>query len=244
MPDFSAETNTASGLPEFRSVRLEAPNASRGLVINPNVAFFLRHHPAAWEVDQVGLKGPSFLPQVTRFWLLPGANGVRTISEHESPVEAYRTAMQEAMNKGWVFLDPAEPVQAAHRPKGTPESGYLVAASCRQPGTNAPGTYHDEVWNRPMHSVPGERAQFQFDRASYNRWRAHLVASSLVAPPTERVIESLRRRYQAHVERIEVLSLPDEVRKRRVKDAKEIADMFAKAVIPTMAPALTVPVED
>lgn len=223
------------GLPQFKPVALDGPSTPRGLVINPNVPFFLRHHPSAWEVASEGLKSPMFLPQITRFWLLPGANGVRTVGDGEAPVEAYRMAMQEAVAKGWVFLDPSEPIDASMRPKGTPASGYLVAAECRQPGTNARGTYHDEVWNRPLSSVPGERAGFSFDRASYNRWRAHLVATGVIEPPAEQTMDALRRRYQAHVARIEVLPIPDDVRKRRVADAEAIAKLFNAAGVPQMA---------
>ncbi len=47
-------------------------------------------------------------------------------------------------------------------------------------------------------------------------------------------MDALRRRYQTHVERIEVQPLPDEVRKRRVKDAKAIAKVFETANAPSV----------
>jgi hypothetical protein len=214
----------SNGVALFEPVGIDGPSPTPGLARHPNPAFFLVHHPKSWEVESEGLKAPTFLPVFAPFALLPGAGGVRTRDRGEAKSESYRRAVGDRRDRGEIFIDPNKPLAADHRPAGTPEGGYLRAAPCRDPKTGTEGLFHDEVWN-----VPLQGGGARFDRASYNRWRAWLVESGAVPPCSDGVKAQMRRRFEARVEQAEVAPLPEEVRKRRLKEHQARLDVVTKA---------------
>jgi hypothetical protein len=215
----------------MRGASLGRLGGSALLAIAPNDAFFLRHHPRAWRVSST-LEDPVFLPDVTKHVLAPGCNGVRTLGEHDEPSQAYEDSVHSAEKKGWLYLSPLDPVPADCLPAGVPEGGYLRALDCRHPLTRQAGQHHVEAWCVPIATLPDEDQQFRFDVASYERWLRYLVLSGQVAPPNERVVETMRSRVREHVARTQMLNVAPDIREQFVAKKAAIAERYAAAQVP------------
>jgi hypothetical protein len=206
--------------------------ATARLAVAPNVEFFLRHHPAQWEPEATGLDGNTWLPVIGMLPLVPGAHLVRTRKNSEDPVETFKNAIKTDETKGWVHIEPNAPIPAECLPAGVPAGGYLRQVPCKDPRSNAVGTYYLEAWNVPRAHIPGTKQRFVFDRAAYNRWRLWLVTSGAIQPPTEDVLRELIAARSGRPDRIAALPLPDDLRKSRVAAAEAAVDGMTKAAIP------------
>lgn len=206
------------------------------VTIAPNDAFFLRHHPRAWRVSS-RLEQPTLLPDVTKHVLAPGVNGVRTLSENDLPEAAYEDSVHSASKRGFVYLSPIAQVPEGCFPAGVPPGPYIREIDCVHPLTHRPGIYHAEAWQVPIATLPDETQQFRFDTASYERWLEWLVLSGQVAPPNERVIQTLRDRVKEHVERTRLLNVAPDIRDEFVRRKAEIAARYDAARAPTDRPA-------
>lgn len=208
-----------------------------GILKAPTEPFLLRHHPSQWEVASEGLKGPTLLPVIGLHVLVPGAMGNRTRNKGE-PVDAtYKNAKRDAEDKGWTYFDEHAELDDKHRPEGMPTGGYLRMLPCRNPLNGAEGEYYFEAWSRPHPAIPGELQGFAFDHASYNRWRAWLVASGKVRKPSPGIHEALDRRYGQRVRRVQAQNIPQDLRKERVAEAKTIHKAHADAKVPAASDA-------
>lgn len=199
---------------------------------SPSAPFLLQHHPNAWEIAEEGLEGPTWVPVLSPRRLVPGANGVRTVKRGEGKEEAFRKAIDKDERQGYRTLPMDLTVSAEHLPEGVPAGRYIRSLDCIDPRTRVEGKIHVEAWDVPMDAPAGQRHTFRFDRASYNKWRAHLVESGVIPAPLEAVRVKLLRKHDARVLSAEVEPLPDEVRKRRVKEKAEKRDKVKAAKVP------------
>lgn len=199
---------------------------------SPSAPFLLQHHPNAWEVAEEGLEGPTWVPILSPRRLVPGANGVRTVKRGEGKEAAFKKAIDKDEGQGYITLDRDLQVSAEHLPDGVPAGRYIRSLDCVDPRTRAEGKIHVEAWEVPMDAPAGQRHTFRFDRASYNKWRAHLVESGVIPEPLPAVRERLERKHDVRVLSAEVDPLPDEVRKRRVEEKKAVRDKVKSAKVP------------
>ena len=158
--------------------------------IAPNAPFILVHHagyPGSWRIETEGLQGPTWLPQVDRFILSPGVNGVGTIEPGQDPSEAY-TATREILHKAKIVEVKAP--------------GVVVSEPCRDPRSGATGQHYRERFERvEAPANPAASAKVRIDRAERNRWRAQLVADGLIPAPHESIIFAARRDLVSALER-------------------------------------------
>lgn len=221
MPDLSRMMRDETGLDAVFRLR-----------VKPSEPFLLQHRPNSWEVESEGLDGPTWLPILAPRAIKAGANGMRTIKRGEQADDAYRAALARDERQGIQTIPLDLTVSAAHLPDGVPPGRYVRSLDAQDPRTRAEGKVHVEAWKVPMEVPEGQPHRFRFDRPSWNRWRAHLVESGVIAPPMESVRLSLLRRHEARVLSAEVDPLPDEVRRRRVEEKAAIRDGIAAATVP------------
>lgn len=209
------------------------------ILAEPNTRFFLAHHPGEWEVEHVKgtvlgvtFDGPLWLPMLSKRELQPGAALIRTKKAHEPPEETYRHARQLSEAGGWVWLDPVAKLPAECIPPGVVDGGYWREALCQHPQTGQRGTRHLEVWDVPVATLPGRPQSFVQDRARYNLWRASLVLSGQVSPPTDEVMGAMRDRMAGRVERAQTLPLPPNALAPKLAEAEGLAKRYADAVVP------------
>ena len=209
------------------------------LLVAPNASVFLRHNPRCWEIDTVegeveGVKldGAYWLPEVLLFPLTPGSNGVRTRQTNEPPETTFTDAVFSAEKKGWVFLSDQDVIPARYLPPGVPEGTYRRTLACQSPEEQIIGVYYCEPWKVPVEGIPGDRQRFQWHRESYNLWRASLVITGKIRPPTKFVLEEVATRLRARVDRVMILDLPEDVRQRKIKAAEAQAAQAEKAGAP------------
>lgn len=206
----------------------EATGANR-LPIRPNKPFLLRHNPQAWRIS-TQLEKVTLLPDVTMHVLEPGVNGVRTINVGENLTDAYKQAVWQAQEKGWVYLSAFDQIPDACLPKGVPAGSYLRELACKDPLTNREGLRYVEAWNIPVETFDDEDQQFKFDLATYERWLQWLVESGVVRPIKARIADRMIARVQAHLDRsYTVPNLHPEVRTERIAAKKKIVDAYEAA---------------
>ena len=201
-----------AGLMQPSTFAQRASSAGR-LAIDPNQPFFLRHHPKAWRVSTT-LKRATVLPDVTKFVIAPGVNGVRTRSDGESDEMSYQAALMKDTMKGWIFLDPAAPIPEGCLPDGVPAGSYIREMPCQGLIVRRVGIYYAEAWDVPVETLPDDRQRFQFDTAKYERWLRFLVESGQIKPMIPGILASMTRRARDHVERAEGLNLSPNVAKK------------------------------
>jgi hypothetical protein len=103
------------------------------------------------------------------------------------------------------------------------------------PVTRADGWHYLEVWNLPRAPIPGRPQSFAFDRASFNRWRLWLVTSGKVLAPFPEILAEATLSHERRIARVEILPIPDDARKARLKDVQGTAKMWKDAVVPERA---------
>jgi len=164
-------------------------------------AFFLRAHPLAWEV--VTVEGsPVWVPQLSRHELLPGAQGIRTLTRAEQgdPRLAWRAARQQQEGEGFVYLDPTAEIDPRFRPDDVDAASYCYSIPCidRQ---RRPGVRFTELWNVPIPTPAGMSQVFRYSHELANAWRASLVADGLVPQPNPLIVEREIRRARQRLAR-------------------------------------------
>lgn len=212
----------------------ESGEATAAIKAKANYPFLLAHSPGDWEVGQVDGK-PTFLPVLYRVPIQPGLNGVRTMDRYERPEKAAQDAIKYTERRGHKVIPPSLHLTAAHAgPLG--EGKYLRAIDCRDRLNDPIGTHWIEVWEIPIPTPPDEDQAFDYQRAPNNAFRAHLVESGIVDPPSELVMSRLRGRFGQRVGRVESTAYPDMgVKKARLAKATETAKAVVDAVVPGAA---------
>lgn len=180
------------------------------IVEAPNERFLLRHHPGNWEPAEIDGKAV-LLPEITSQRVTPGANGMRSRQKHGSAAHQHQAVQERDARDGWVYLDPMAPIDPAHLPAGAPAGGYLRGYPCR-PLRGIGGTHYTDAWNVPVSTLPGKPQAWRHDRASFDRWRLHLVTSGEIAPPIDSVVQEIRTAARKRLRRIQTLAVPSEVR--------------------------------
>ncbi|MAL02703.1 MAG: hypothetical protein CL625_00280 [Arenimonas sp.] len=202
----------------------------------PRPAFFLRAHPLAWEV--VDVEGaPVWVPQLSRHELLPGAQGIRTLTRAEQgdPRLAWRAARQQQEGEGFVYLDPTAEIDPRFRPEGIDAATYCYAIPCidRQ---RRPGVRFTELWEVPIPTPPGMSQVFRFDHDLANAWRASLVADGLVPQPNPLIMEREIRRARQRLARAQAAA-PSAARDVKVATVEAEVERHEAAQVPAEAPA-------
>lgn len=199
------------------------------LPIAPNYPFFLMHWPTNWQVQSLGLDGPTWVPYLSRHVILPGCNLNRTIKRGEPPTAAYDAAVLKNIRKGATYLD----VQRHRLADGRK---YLQQAPARDPRTGREGIFFLDAWQTPRDAIQGRRLRFQFDRAAYNAWAISLVVAGVISAPVQQVLEEVTRTKQKRLVRVQGhTNLEPAEYKRRVKAAQVTLDLFGGARVPRSA---------
>lgn len=202
--------------------------ASR-LPIAPNFPFFLIHWATNWQVESVGLEGPTWLPYLSRHVILPGCNLNRTIRKGEPATAAYDTAVLRNVRKGATYLD-------VERHLLQDGGKYLKEAPCRDPRTGREGVYYLDGFTVPRDAIPGRKLRFKFDRGASNRWRLHLVESGVIRAPSQQILEDELNRKRRRLSRVQGhTNLPADEYERRVDQAAAVLEVFAGATVPRAA---------
>lgn len=209
------------------------------LACKPNAPFFLRHRAQLWEVETAGLDGPTWLPELAPFPLVPGVSGVRTLQRGEEPVEAFREAVsREQTHEGWVFIDPGEIIAPEYLPDGVPGgAGYLREIPCADPRSRMSGSRYLECWDVPLAVPVGEEQRFQRAIDKYNRWRLHLVQIGRVQPPPEYILQRLIQRVERRLARqMQDMGMPPETRDAHVTRTRARLEAMRNAARPWEQP--------
>jgi len=202
------------------------------LATAPNSPFLLRHHPKNWEAESEGLEETTWLPVIDILVSAPGAHLQRTLKKGEGPTEAFRGAINADAAQGWRYLEPSLVIEGDLLPTGVPAGTYIRAVPAKDPRTGVTGTRYLEAWNVPMTATPGTPQRFRFDRASYNRWRLHLVESGQVEPPSADVIAATKEARAGRYYKIAAKALPTDLREVQLAREKAITDAMDAAVTP------------
>ena len=238
-PDSQAPSGALSlGAPVHAPLSVQRVNAAPGssfLYSFPADGFQLLEVPKA-TVDGYDCPGGLYwLPQQVRIVNASGANGVRVLSEGESPAEAWRYVLQIQREKGSVVISPDLPVPSEALPSGAQPGGYLREAAVVWRGQ--PGSRFITPWDLCT-PLPGDLpAKWTFDRSKYALWLWWLVASGQVPPVHPAFIEARKGDMRQRVAEVEARAnmLPEEQRKRKVSEAKEAADAAEKAPVAAKA---------
>lgn len=194
--------------------------AEQRLRAEPRPAFLYQHHWQSWTVETEGLEGPTLLPELVPLQLVKGVNGVRTTKAGELSEQAYRSAVRSREDQGFLTLAPTLRVEREHLPAGVPAGAYVRALKVVTKAGGA-GIRHQEAWDVPVPTGPGADQRFKFDRASYNRWRLHLVETGVIPPVTDDVVSAMRATAARRVTRIKSAHIPNEdLRKAKVDEAE------------------------
>lgn len=214
---------------------LKAPVAqasTRTPVCDPSERFFLRHWPREWECEEVD-GSPVWLPILGPHLLKPGTTNIRTLAKHEAhrPHLAYEFSVMSSRRDGWIYIDPDTAVPDDCLPDGVPEGGYLRSLDCVSRSGIA-GEKWVEAWEVPVPTLPGEPQRWRFDRASYNRWRKHLVDSEQVPAPDAEWLTMKRDTVSKHLRRTKAKPLPTDLRAEMVAKHQARLDMIDSAPTP------------
>ena len=164
----------------------------------PNAPFFLIHYPyeaGSWSVATEGLDGPTWVPDLRPFGLVPGCGGVRTIERGEHAAASYEQAILNLQRRGAVvYLPEFEAMQitsAEHLPPGVAAGPYIrqVETDTIPDGHAAGVPYyhlaHEQMSNGRTPTAPHKRV---LDGGAWNRWRVALVDAGVIATPDDDVI--------------------------------------------------------
>lgn len=194
-------------------------NAKGVLPIDPNMPFFLRHHPRAWRLSTTFEGAQILLPDVTKHVLEPGVNGVRTRDKDEDVDMGWRNSVRDSLEKAWTYLDPEDAVPSFCLPGGVSGGGYIRDIDCKGPITRREGKRHVEAWDVPISTLPGDVQRFRFNTAKYELWLLWLVESGRIQGPNDAILPGLTDRVENHLDRVESSSMnPD--RRKKVMSAK------------------------
>lgn len=158
----------------------------------PNAPFFLIHYPheaGGWSVVSEGLDGPTWVPDLRPFALVPGCGGVRTLERGEHAAAAYEQAILNLQRRGAVVYLPESPAMqitdAEHLPAGVAAGPYIRQVETDTiPDGHAAGVpyYHlaqEQMSNGRTPTAPHKRV---LDDAAWNRWRVALGDLGHIAP--------------------------------------------------------------
>lgn len=208
-----------------------APEAIRA---KPNQPFVLVHAPGDWEVAQVD-GTPTWVPVLIELPVRPGLCGVRTLSRYEQPEQAMRDLRKWAESQGRIVIDPNTFVPAELAgPLG--EGAVMRKVACRERPNDPTGFRYFQVFNDLVETPPGEDQAFVFDYALSAKWRAHLVESGVIRPPSALVTGRASRDAQRRVGNVRSQPYPDaKLKAERIKAQEERASGIANAVVPQVA---------
>ena len=229
-PKRLAPSQNPLALVEAPSLR-DTGTAAIAVQATPNESFILAHSPGDWEaaiVDGV----PTWIPVLYAVPIRPGVCGVRTLSRYEQPEQAVRDAIRWVENRGHVVIYPTSIVPASCA-GALGEGPYMRKIACRPNPHAATGARYFQVFAVPVPTPPGEDQAFVFDHESSKRWRAHLVLTGVVAPPSALIVERARRGAGTRTARVLSQPYPDAaLKKERVAAAQARAKEIMTAALP------------
>lgn len=230
MPEQPRPTISAAASQMVAPKGLESEATING---EPNYPFLLRHHGRTWHVESEGLDGPTLLPEIVHHILMPGCNGIRTRNKGEAVERSYEDAVAAAKAKGWHYIPLAPITDRNHLPDGIPAGPPVRSLLARHPLTGNVSPVYLEAWQVPIETLPDEPQQYRFDRASYNRWRKHLVETGVIPPALASVKTAIRKRAAGHVANIQGRTATDpQVKAANLERANERLDAANEAQVP------------
>ncbi len=191
-------------------------------------AFYFDFYPdrdGSWFVDDVGLDGPTWLPQLTDTKVVPGVSNFRQVKDADDAAIAARstTAVQTAGGKRLPW-----DIQVAG------QTGYMAHIDVIDPTTKQAGKRYFPFWSPPRTPRPGKTPKPEFDRAARNRWLHALVVEGHIAPPMDETISAeinrIRSATSRHASEVDADKSGASVAVKREADRLEA---YEKAVIPS-----------
>lgn len=192
VPDAVAD---ASSLPKFEASEV-LPYAA---------TFTFWSHPNKWEflVTKARPQG-EWLPSLTEFRIMPGANRVRT----GGAMNLARTSMID-----WEFAE----IPGHHGPGGNYVREYSVVVKPK----GVIKRIYLSAWDHIQ--VLGKDAVKVFDHAGFRDWKRKLMAAGVIAPPRHYVLARMVRQKQARIQRLGESAKDNEASRTRI--AKEVERM-------------------
>lgn len=195
--------------------------------------FLLVHHQGragSWEIVEVGLDEPAFVPVFQAIALTPGVH-VKTLEPGEPYEAAVKPMLDSLARQGSMVL---------------PESlGYMTMVDCIDPRSRTPGKHYHLVFERVSRSgLPDELDRIEIDQGAYNRWRLELATNGAVPPPSEAVLEAMQKRLT--LRRSKLAEVKEENRATARSGAvrrEELHDRAVRPWVPAPAPAPSVEAE-
>jgi len=150
----------------------------------PSAPFVYLASAESGSVRTVGLDGPTWLPELAKFRLEPGVQGVEVIKEGQPRTAAWALALEQRRREGWVVLDPSMQVPAEFLPPGEAAGPYWRADTVYHLRSGIGGERYREVWSQRLPSRRESAApRFGFDRERFNRWLAWMVEQDHIPSP-------------------------------------------------------------
>lgn len=192
VPDSVAD---ASSLPKFEASE----------VLPYSATFTMWSHPNKWEF-LVTKKKPDgeWLPTLTEFRIMPGANRVRT----GGAMNLARTSMID-----WEFSE----IPTHHGPNGNYVREYSVVVKPK----GVIKKIYLSAWDHIQ--VMGKDAVKVFDHAGYRDWKRKLVVGGVIAPPRHYVLARMVKQKQARIQRLGESAKDNAASRERI--AKEVERM-------------------
>jgi hypothetical protein len=166
-------------------------------------------HPGKWEfLVTKGNPDGEWLPHLTQFYLMPGANRVR----EKGALNVARPA--------WTAQGFRE-IAKHHGPNGD----YVRVFDVVMTGKGVIAKINLSAWDHLV--MNGEATERVFDKAGHRQWIRDLLAAHVIDPPPRYVAKRLVRQKQARIERLMGLPNNDAVKTRIEKEHRILEKMAA-----------------
>lgn len=232
-------------VPHSNAPSLIPGGGQRMIAADPRAQFCFVHNPFdAWDVTGEGLDGIRFLPRFYSFAFTPGVQGNRQFRNADqaraTPEFMYGAALTKLRGQGHTVLWSTNSTNAqaemaqwdvtdpSHLPEGVEVGSYTRMVPVSYRGVN--GWRCVSAWETPMPALPGSRVRFKHNAAPFNRWRAHLVDSGLIAPPNELVLDNMRRPLDRRMNSARVAQVEASIKEQKIGSATALLDGFAAAM--------------
>lgn len=179
--------------------------------------------------------GKYLLPGVQTIMAVPGANGVRGMSDWTmeqllslAPNGGFHEIAKDMALRGTPLLDPMAPVPKELLPEGATPGGYL-RFTITQDQRGRAGRCHHSAWQHLETTGIGESSKLVTDYAAYNAWKVWLVLTGRFPPANEAALDRATKNARGRLDRarssaIRVLGLPEGQREQVLAPRQTVVD--------------------
>lgn len=196
-------------IPERRADPSALPKLPPAEVNSYRYPFSYWHHPNKWQFIVTKSKPDGeWIPSLTAFPMMPGANRVRTGG-------GMNVATPALTAQGF------KPIPKHHGPGGDYNREHDVVVS----GKGVIARINLPAWDYLV--INGEQTERKHDAKGFRDWVRGLVAQRVIDPPPQYVAKRMVRQKQARIERLSGLPSDNVVVKERIARENEILKKMA-----------------